>query len=137
MSGQRPSLFHPEDDIDLGQFKPKSESQVPLVSAETVKRVSEDNGFPSRAPRSRAASPPAPPKRPIFAKSGRTVLLNARITQRAHDRFHEIVEIERERYERGEIMHRATLGEIVERALAALERELEQETTALRGKASL
>jgi hypothetical protein len=51
-------------------------------------------------------------------KSGRTVLLNARITQRAHDRFHEIIESERLRYERGELMHRVTLGEIVERALA-------------------
>ena len=63
------------------------------------------------------------PDGPVLTKSGRTVLLNARITQRAHDRFHEIVEAERLRYERGEIMHRATLGEIVERALAALQRE--------------
>jgi hypothetical protein len=54
------------------------------------------------------------------------VLLNARITQRAHDRFHGIIESERIRYERGELMHRVTLGEIVERALAALEREMEQ-----------
>ena len=57
-------------------------------------------------------------------KTGRTVLLNARITQRAHDRFHEIVEAEQARYEAGEIMHRPTLGEIVERALQALEREM-------------
>lgn len=127
MSGQRPSLFQPGDDLDLGQFKPKSEPQIPPVPPETVERVSEDNGFPSRAPRSRNTNRPAvPPKRPLFAKSGRTVLLNARITQRAHDRFHEIVEAERERYERGEIMHRATLGEIVERALVALEREIGQ-----------
>jgi len=127
MSGHRPSLFQSDDDLDLGQFKPKSEHQTPPVPPETVERVSEDNGFPSRAPRSHAASRPASPtKRPLFAKSGRTVLLNARITQRAHARFHEIVEAERERYERGEIMHRVTLGEIVERALAALEREVGQ-----------
>jgi hypothetical protein len=55
------------------------------------------------------------------------VLLNARITQRAHDRFHKIVEAERQRYETGELMHCATLGEIVERALAALEREIGQD----------
>ena len=60
------------------------------------------------------------------AKTGRTVLLNARITQRAHDRFHEIVEAERLRYEAGELTHRVTLGEVVERALAALEREIGQ-----------
>jgi hypothetical protein len=124
MSGQRPSLFETDsDDLDLGQFAPKSEPEPP-VPPETVQRISEENGFPSRAPKPRAAVRPPPPKRPIFAKSGRTVLLNARITQRAHDRFHEIVEVERQRYESGELTHRATLGEIVERALAALEREI-------------
>jgi hypothetical protein len=51
------------------------------------------------------------------------VLLNARITQRAHDRFHEIVAQEYARYEAGEITHRVTLGEVVELALEALERE--------------
>ncbi|MGD0108663.1 MAG: hypothetical protein ABSC06_32180 [Rhodopila sp.] len=96
------------------------------VPPETLEQVSEENGFPSRAPRARAAARLQPPKRPMLAKSGRTVLLNARITQRAHDRFHEIVEAERQRYETGELMHRATLGEIVERALAALEREIGQ-----------
>ena len=60
-------------------------------------------------------------KRPV--KSGRTVLLNAYYSASAR-RFHAIIESERLRYERGELMHRVTLGEIVERALAALEREL-------------
>jgi hypothetical protein len=126
MSGQRPSLFAPEDDLNLSQFMPKSELDAPPVPPETMQRVSEENGFPSRAPKPRAAARPQPLKQPISAKSGRTVLLNARITQRARDRFHQIVESERLRYERGEIMHRPTLGEIVERALATLEREIGQ-----------
>jgi len=54
------------------------------------------------------------------------VLLNARVRESAHGRFHEIVERERLRYEAGELTHRVTLGEIVERALAALEREMGQ-----------
>jgi hypothetical protein len=121
MSGSRPSIF--SDDLDLSGFAPKdAELEKPTsVSPETVRKVSEEGGFPSRSPKLRAATPP--PKKSMLAKSGRTVLLNARITQRAHDRFHEIVEAERQRYESGEIMHRVTLGEIVERALAALERE--------------
>ena len=54
MSGQRPSLFAADDDLDLSQFAPKSEPDAPPVAPETVQRVSEENGFPSRAPKSRA-----------------------------------------------------------------------------------
>ena len=51
-------------------------------------------------------------------------MLNARLTQRAHNRYHELVAAEQARFEAGEITHKPTLGEIVERALAALEREM-------------
>lgn len=125
MAGARPSIFG-GDDLDLSRFEPKAVPDTPPVPPETVRRVSEENGFPSRAPNPR---PPAPPtRRTASPKTGRTVLLNARITQRAHDRFHEIIERERLRYEAGELTHRVTLGEIVERALAALEREMEKGT---------
>ncbi len=123
MSGTRPSIFSGDDDLDLDRFTPKSAPEAPPVPPETVRRVSEEGGFPSRAPQPRTA---AQPKRLLTAKTGRTVLLNARVTQRAHDRFHAIVEAERLRYEAGELTHRVTLGEVVERALAALERELKQ-----------
>jgi hypothetical protein len=119
MSGARPNIF---DDIDLSGFAPKSEGEA-SPSPEIVRKVSEEGGFPSRPPRSRA---PPPPRRLAAVKTGRTVLLNARITQRAHDRFHDIVEAERLRYEAGKLTHRVTLGEVVERALAALEREIGQ-----------
>lgn len=114
MSGPRPSIFSGDDDLDLGRFAPKGAPEVPPVPPETVRLVAEEGGFPSRAPR--------PGRRPA-ARTGRTVLLNARVTQRAHDRFHAIVEAERLRYEAGDLTHRVTLGEVVERALAALERE--------------
>jgi hypothetical protein len=123
MSGTRPSIFSGDDDLDLGRFTPKSAPEAPPVPPETVRRVSEEGGFPSRAPQPRTA---AQPKRLPAAKTGRTVLLNARVTQRARDRFHDIVEAERLRYEAGDLTHRVTLGEVVERALAALERELKR-----------
>lgn len=122
MSGTRPSIFREEDELDLSRFEPKKDPEVPPVPPETVRRVSEESGFPSRAQKWHA--PVQPAKQLTTPKTGRTVLLNARITQRAHDRFHEIIERERLRYEAGELTHRVTLGEIVERALAALEREL-------------
>ena len=141
MSPLRPSVFEDDDtEIDLSAFKPKSAS-APAPSPEVVREISEAGGFPSRAPQrgqegegarpSRGPAPELPVQRAAeaprnLAKTGRTVLLNARITQRAHDRFHAIVAAERVRYETGELTHRVTLGEVVELALAALEREMEQ-----------
>jgi hypothetical protein len=122
MSGARPSVFGQEDDLDLSRFEPKREPEAAAVSPETVRRVSEEAGFPSRAQKPYVADQLL--RRPTVPKTGRTVLLNARVTQRAHDRFHELIERERLRYEAGELTHRVTLGEIVERALAALEREM-------------
>lgn len=121
MSGSRPSIF--DNDLDLSGFAPRSRPEAP-PSSEIVRQVSEEGGFPSRAPRLDSTAPAT--RRLSAAKTGRTVLLNARITQRAHDRFHDIVEAERLRYEAGELTHRVTLGEVVERALAALEREIGQ-----------
>jgi hypothetical protein len=124
MSGSRPSIFQndPGEEIDLSSFAPKGALEKPTVHADTVRQVSDENGFHSRV--TRPYTPPQSARRAPAAKSGRTVLLNARITQRAHDRFHAIIERERLRYEAGELTHRVTLGEIVERALAALEREI-------------
>jgi hypothetical protein len=125
MSGSRPSVF--DQDLDLSSFAPKTGETKQPLPPENLEQVSEENGFKSREPKPRATVRPQLPKRPIAAKTGRTILLNARVTQRAHDRFHAIIESERLRYEAGELTHRVTLGEIVERALAALERELRQD----------
>ena len=125
MSGTRPSLFEEDTELDLSRFAPKTEPDRPPVPPETVRQISEEGGFPSRAPEPRrAASPPVPIDPPRRPRTGRTFLLNARLTQRAHDRFHEILAAEQRRFETGEILHRVTLGEVVERALAALEREM-------------
>ncbi len=126
MSGSRPSLFEEEGDLDLSRFAPTMETTQPAVPPETVRQISEEGGFPSRAPASgpKDVPPLTPAPQPARYRTGRTVLLNARVTQRAHDRFHAIVAAEHARYEAGEITHRVTLGEVVERALAALDREL-------------
>jgi hypothetical protein len=124
MSGSRPSVF--DQELDLSGFTPKEGEAKQPLPPETLERVSEENGFPSREPKPRAPARRQLSKMPNAAKSRRSVLLNARVTQRAHDRFHEIIESERLRYEAGELTHRVTLGEIVERALAALEREIGQ-----------
>ena len=111
--------------MDLTGFTPKAGPEPDAVPPEKSRRIAEEGGFPSRAPVIRAPAP----LRQSSPKTGRTVLLNARITQRAHDRFHEIVAAEQSRYEAGETTHRVTLGEIVERALQALEREIKGQGT--------
>jgi hypothetical protein len=120
----RPSIFTDNDDLDLSRFTPKSAQETPPVPPETVHKVAEEGGFLSRAPKPRTPAKQA--KRLSLVKTGRTELLNARITPRALERFHEIVEAERLRYEAGELTHRVTLGEVVEQALAALERQRTQ-----------
>lgn len=122
----RPSIFTDNDDLDLSQFSPKRAPEIPPVSPETVRKVSEEGGFPSRAPNPRT---PARLAKRVSAKTGRTELLNARITPRALEHFRDIVEAERLRYEAGELTHRVTLGEVVEQALAALKRERDAMTS--------
>ena len=90
MSDIRPSIFAEasDDDVDLTRFAPKALKPPPVPAAD-IRRLSEESGFPSRAPSagdrqttvsqlSTVGSLPAPVRRP--AKTGRTQLLNARVT---------------------------------------------------------
>jgi len=127
VSGSRPSLFEDEgDDLGLERFAPTTAPTAPAIPPDVLLKASEESGFPSRASAKPKPATPAMPASPQLAryKSGRTVMLNARLTQRAHNRYHELVAAEQARFEAGEITHKPTLGEIVERALAALEREM-------------
>src|SRR5262249_18791373 len=90
MAGSRPSNLSGGEDPALSPFTQRAGQEKPAVPDETVRRVSDEGGFPSRTPK--PSTPAQPPKRLSATKTGRTVLLNARVTQRAHDRFHDIVE---------------------------------------------
>ena len=48
MASVRPSIFN--DALDLSDFAPKAEPTSPSVPPETVRKVSEEGGFPSRSP---------------------------------------------------------------------------------------
>jgi hypothetical protein len=92
MSGIRRSILEQDDDMDFASFAPKPALTNQPVEPATVRTGAEQIGFHSRSPSTHDAilAPKAAPK-----KSGRTVLLNARITQQAHDRYHAVVESER------------------------------------------
>ena len=120
MQGSRPSIF--DNDVDLTPFKPKID-QEPANPPETVRRVAAESGFPSRSPHVAAVAFLNPPTDQDGPDGSPQCPRHAT----RHDRFHAIVAAEQARYEAGEIMHRPTLGEIVERALLALEREMKGE----------
>ena len=102
MTSDRASIF--ADDEPVASSRP---------SAEQVRALAETGGFTSREPRSPAAQPPRQPRTPWRYRTGRDVQFNVKVSQATRDGF----EVIAERLNRPK-------GEIVERALAALEREL-------------
>ena len=97
------------DDLDVSDFKP-----TPLikskVSKEEIRQVSEQTGFPSRI-----ASPASAEKRvQRRRRTGRNMQLNLKVTPETAARFTRIADT------KGWVQ-----GELLEKALDALEREME------------
>jgi hypothetical protein len=119
MANTRVRLFEDGDDIDLSSFKPKEPADRMAPPAEQVKTVSESANFRSREPTNEASASPSPPeaskpkRQPRTHRTGRNVQFNVKASQDAVDAFYRISD-EQE----------WVLGETLERALAALEREL-------------
>jgi hypothetical protein len=117
MSKQRASIF-PPDDLDISGFTPEAAPDNG-PDRETLRAVSAQSNFPSREPkqpRASTAAPatPEPPKRqPRRHRTGRTAQFNARTTPETVEAFYTIAD------RKGWLV-----GETVERALAALQREL-------------
>jgi hypothetical protein len=113
MSRQRASIFE-EPDIDISAFAPKPAPDAAAPNAEKVREVSEAAQFRSREPNAPAPKTTAPPKRaPRRHRTGRNVQFNVKASQETIDSFYAISD------RQGWV-----LGETMEHALAALEREL-------------
>lgn len=111
MANERLSIFGDTGDVDLTAFTPERETKKPKPAKAKVRVVTEAAQFPSRQG---AAPVPEPLKhRPRYHKTGRTAQLNVRIMPAAHARVYEITD------QQGWLV-----GETIERALEALEREL-------------
>ena len=98
---ERPKLF--DDDEDLSRFAPTAQSNP--IPAQQVRAVADAGGFPSRAAR--------PPREPYRYRTGRTEQFSVRIRPESFDAFYDIAR-----------RHGWKVGETVENALAALQREL-------------
>ena len=116
MAHNRLSVFEDSDgDVDLSAFAPTPESAKPKPPMEQVRAVTEAARFRSREP---APMAPVPPKRaPHYQKTGRTAQLNVRVMPASFEKVYAIAD------RQGWL-----IGETVERALEALERELKGES---------
>ena len=110
MSNERAGIFDEEtnQDLDLSGFEPKeARGRRPAESPEKVRALAEANNFPSRAPA--RLQPPLRRGR----RTGRNMQLNIKATQETVNLFYRLADSQ------GWV-----LGETLERALNALEREL-------------
>jgi hypothetical protein len=111
MTKERASIFDADEPLDVSGFAPKTDYELTDVSAELVRVVAEASRFPSREAR---ASPPAR-RPPRIHRTGRTMQFNARATPQTVEALYAIAD------RQGWLV-----GETLEHALAALQRELGQ-----------
>jgi hypothetical protein len=110
VSKPRASIFE-TDDLDVSSFTPKAGPDTSAPAPEQVRAVAEAAHFRSReAPTSPTLSPKRPPRR---YRTGRNVQFNMKASQETVDTFYAISD-----------RNGWVLGETLEHALAALEREL-------------
>lgn len=114
MPSSRASIFA-DDDVDISGFAPKSGPDTSAPPPEQVKAVAEAARFRSREPTTPPPIPaPAAKRPPRRYRTGRNVQFNVKASQETVDAFYEISD------SKGWV-----LGETLEHALEALQRELE------------
>lgn len=120
MTKSRASIFgEGEEGLDLSGFAPKAARDIQAPPADAIRAISEAARFPSReakpAPLPATPAPPVAPARREQRRhrTGRNVQFNIRARQETIDSFLAIAD--REGW---------VLGEVLENAVAALEREL-------------
>lgn len=121
MSGTRASIFGEDGDLDLSSFapKPKTDTQAPPAAA--IKAIAEKANFRSREPSAKNISIPEAQKSsskrpPRVHRTGRNVQFNVKASRETVEDIYAITEA-----------HPGwVLGYTLERAVAALKRELEE-----------
>ena len=113
----RASIFGETSDLDLTGFKPKPKPDAKAPAAEAVRAVAETAHFRSReaAPTHISTNSMKRPKR-LF-RTGRNVQFNVKALQETVDAIYAVSEAQN-----------WVLGYTLERAIAALQRELESST---------
>jgi hypothetical protein len=111
MTKTRASIFDDPGELDVSGFEPKPAPDQTAPPPEAVKAVSEAANFRSRDPA--PASKKAPKREPRRYRTGRNQQFNVKAKQETIDLYYAITD------QQGWV-----LGETLEKALAALQREL-------------
>jgi hypothetical protein len=109
---ERASIFDSDPDFDVSKFAPKQSKPKPETSAEAVRAVAEGSDFRSREPAPALKKAPAEKERRRYT-TGRNVQLNIKVRSETLDAFYSIADAEK-----------WVLGETLEKAVAALQKEL-------------
>ncbi|MCU1326785.1 MAG: stability/partitioning determinant [Bryobacterales bacterium] len=112
MNPSRASIFE-MDEIDVSGFAPKSAADAAAPTPDQVRAVAEAANFPSRQPPPLATAYVPEKRQPRRHRTGRTAQLNARTTPQTVATVYAIADA-----------HGWLVGETIERALSALQREL-------------
>jgi hypothetical protein len=112
---ERASIFEDSTDFDVSGFEPKRKEREGGTPSAKVRAVSEAAQFRSREPDRSAPIPEsAPTKRePRRYRTGRNIQLNVKVRAETLESFYALAD-----------SHGWVLGETLERALAALKKEL-------------
>ncbi len=120
MNKSRSSVFDTEEsDLDLSAFTPKAVPDSTAPPVEQVKAFAEAVNFPSREARpskaamTEQASTPRKQREPRRHRTGRNIQFNCKATQETIDAFYALAD-----------QNGWLVGETLERAVAALQREV-------------
>lgn len=113
---QRASIFEDELKVDVSDFSPKKRPDIKAPTQEQVRAVAEAANFPSRQARDVPAKPTTKRAARVY-RTGRNVQFNAKASQETIDAIYAVTEAQ----------PGWVLGYTLERAIAALKRELESE----------
>lgn len=108
---ERASIFDNNTDFDVSGFAPKKPEPKPAITPEAVRAVAETTPFRSREPEPIVKKKSS--KAPRRHRTGRNIQINIKLRPEALDAFYRIADSQK-----------WVLGETLERAVAALEREL-------------
>ena len=116
MTKSRASIFENVPDVDVSDFAPKARVDTQGPTQAQVKAVAEAANFPSRQAVAPLSAKPSKKRTPRIYRTGRNVQFAAKVSHETFDAIYAVTDA-----------NKWVLGYTLERAMSALQRELELE----------